>query len=238
VRQVPAYLIIGNGRVARHFCRYFDFIGISYTQWHRRLPVDDLLHLLPRTTHTLLLIRDDAIEAFSKTHLSDYTGLKIHFSGALTLSGVHGAHPLMTFGAEMYGLEKYQSIPFVVDRGAPDFETLLPGLANAHVRLDPQDKAKYHALCVMAGNFSCLLWQNLFNGLEKDFNIPSDIAHPYLRQQTENLLKDHATALTGPLARGDTVTMARNLAALKDDPFQIVYESFVQAFKGIREKAI
>ena len=237
MRQVPTYLIIGNGRVARHFCRYFDFLGISYTQWHRRLPVADLARVLPDATHILLLIRDDAIEGFSKAHLSDCAALKIHFSGALTVAGGHGAHPLMTFGTEMYGIEKYQSIPFVVDRGAPDFATLLPGLANTHVRLDPQDKAKYHALCVMAGNFSCLLWQKLFDCLEKDFNIPVDIAHPYLRQQTENLLKDHVSALTGPLARGDTATIARNLAALKDDPLQAVYESFVQAYKGIREKA-
>ena len=128
-------------------------------------------------------------------------------------------------------------IYFILDRDAPDFADLLPGLPNAHARLDTAQKAKYHALCVMAGNFSCLLWQKLFDTLQSDFDIPATAAGPYLKQQTENLLADYQTALTGPLARGDTATIARNMAALKDDEFQAVYHAFVEAYKGKQEKA-
>jgi len=237
MRQVPTYLIIGNGRVARHMCRYFESLDIPYTQWHRQMPQSALAPLAAQASHILLLIRDDAIESFAATHLAAADALKIHFSGALHAAGIYGAHPLMTFGAELYAPEKYRDIHFIIDADAPDFADLLPGLPNAHARLDPAQKAKYHALCVMAGNFSCLLWQKLFDTLQSEFDIPAAAARPYLSQQTENLLADYAAALTGPLARGDAATIARNLAALKGDEFQPVYQAFVTAYTGKQEKA-
>lgn len=237
MRQVPAYLIIGNGRMARHMCHYFKSLGISYTQWHRQEPVHKLAPLVVAASHILLLIRDDAIESFARAHLAQSDAVKIHFSGALTAAGIYGAHPLMTFGETLYAPEKYRDVFFVVDDNAPDFATLLPGLPNAHARLSRADKAKYHALCVMAGNFSCMLWQKLFDTLQNEFDIPAKAAHPYLQQQTDNLKADHTAALTGPLVRGDTATMARNIAALRDDPFQAVYHAFIEAYKEKREQA-
>jgi predicted short-subunit dehydrogenase-like oxidoreductase (DUF2520 family) len=133
----------------------------------------------------------------------------------------------MTFNTGLYGLDKYQSIPFVVDATAPPFAALLPGLPNPHVTLAPELKAKYHALCVLSGNFSCLLWQKFFAALESEFHLPVSTAHPYLRQQMENLLTDYTTAFTGPLARGDRETIEKNLKALEGDPFQRIYQSFV-----------
>lgn len=237
MRQVPTFLIIGNGRVARHLCHYFKSLDISYTQWHRQMPVSDLAPLAVAASHILLLIRDDAIESFAQTHLSDVDAVKIHFSGALNARGIYGAHPLMTFGSDLYAPEKYRDIHFIIDSDAPDFADLLPGLPNPHARIDKTQKAKYHALCVMAGNFSCLLWQKLFDTLQSEFDIPAAAALPYLSQQTENLIADYHTALTGPLARGDTATISRNITALKDDDFQAVYHAFVEAYKRKQEKA-
>lgn len=243
MRQVPAYLIIGNGRVARHLARYFSLLKIKkFACWDRSQPVSRLHELAAGATHILVSISDDAIEPFIREHLFHYGAKKIHFSGSLVTRLAHGAHPLMTFGPKLYDLDKYLSIPFVVDAKAPPFGELLPGLKNPHVRLRPEQKAKYHALCVMAGNFSCLLWQKLFESLHDEFRIPPHTADMYLRQQTENLLGDFARALTGPLARGDQETIRRNLKALDGDPFQAVYQAFVKAYSlkqldRIREKA-
>ena len=144
----------------------------------------------------------------------------------------HGAHPLMSFSKNLYGFDQYQSIPYILDHDAPAFESLFPGLPNQHVRLHKSSKAKYHALCVLSGNFSCLLWQKLFSCFEKEFNIPSAIAYPYLLQQTQNLLTDPKSALTGPLVRGDNYTIEKNIAALEQDPFQEVYRSFVACYQN------
>lgn len=236
MRQVPAYLIIGNGRVARHMACYFDFLGISCTLWHREMDADKLRRFAEAATHILILIRDDAIADFAQFHLADTRAVKIHFSGAAVVDGVYGAHPLTTFGPDLYGAEKYKSIPFIIEEDAPAFADLLPGLANTHARIKKNDKAKYHALCAMAGNFSCLLWQKLMRDFESDFGLPPETAHVYLRQQTENLLADPAAALTGPLVRGDRVTVQKHLSALKGDPFHDVYQSFIAAYDGTKEK--
>lgn len=229
--QVPAYLIIGDGRVARHVRHYLSLLGVSHDTWHRAQPLTDLASRLATATHILVLIKDDAIALFVQEYLSNTTAQKIHFSGALVMPGAVGAHPLMTFGQDLYTLEKYKSIPFVLDEGAPDLATLLPGLPNPFAYLPFSQKAKYHAMCVLAGNFSCLLWQKFFSTLENDFSMPVNIGLPYLLQQTENIARDYKTALTGPLARGDAATLQKNIDALTGDAFQAVYQSFVDAYR-------
>ena len=242
MRQVPKYLIIGSGRVARHMSHYFSLLKIKkYTGWDRSQPLELLHKQAADATHILVAIKDAAIEPFLDEHLAHYGVIKIHFSGSLVTKKAHGAHPLMTFGPEIYTLEKYLGIPFVVDAKAPSWKILFPHLHNPNVRLSAADKAKYHALCVMAGNFSCLLWQKLFDSLHDEFKIPPHTADMYLRQQTENLLGNYKTALTGPLARGDHETIKKNLKALDGDPFQSVYQAFVKAYSfkqldKIREK--
>jgi predicted short-subunit dehydrogenase-like oxidoreductase (DUF2520 family) len=235
MRQVPRYLIIGDGRVARHFQYYFSLLHLSYTAWHRAQPIEKLQKSIPQATHILILIKDHAIDTFCETYLQNTTALCIHFSGSHISSYAFGAHPLMTFHHDKYTLDDYLAIPFVVDHDAPEFERLLPGISNKNIRLNKLAKAKYHALCVMSGNFSCILWQKLFASFEEEFNMPSTFAHPYLRQQTQNLLSDAKSALTGPLVRNDNATIQKNITALENDPFQEIYLSFVECYKKISE---
>lgn len=227
MRQVPEYLIIGHGRVARHFLHYFSLLNIPAAHWHRGLPPS----ALQDAARILVLVSDGAIESVIDAHLQGREGVKIHFSGALTTPKAFGAHPLMTFGPDLYTLEKYRGIPFITDDDAPPFAELLPGLPNPHARLSPALKAKYHAMCVMSGNFTCILWQKMFATMQNEFGIAPELAHPYLRQQTENLASDYKSALTGPLARGDAVTIRKNIAALEGDAFQNVYKSFVKVYE-------
>jgi predicted short-subunit dehydrogenase-like oxidoreductase (DUF2520 family) len=137
----------------------------------------------------------------------------------------------MTFGQELYDLVAYQQIPLLIDHDAPELTALLPGLNNPHQHLHTSKKTQYHALCVLAGNFSCMLWQKLFTDFEQALNLPKELAHPYLKQQMQNLLTAPESALTGPVVRQDQKTIAKNLQALTDDPFQEVYESFVSCYQ-------
>jgi predicted short-subunit dehydrogenase-like oxidoreductase (DUF2520 family) len=58
--------------------------------------------------------------------------------------------------------------------------------------------------------------------------LGEDVLEPYLRQVLHNFLTSPATALTGPLARGDQGTIARNLQSLQGDALQPLYQSFVK----------
>ena len=138
----------------------------------------------------------------------------------------------MTFSNAFYSLEQYQSIPFVIDENAPALFSELP---NPQVRLSSHLKARYHALCVLAGNFSCLLWQKLFSDFKDVLHLSPGIAHPFLKQQMQNLIDQPEKALTGPLVRGDHMTLKKNIDALDGDPFQAIYNSFITCYHKMKE---
>lgn len=228
MRQVPQYLIVGNGRMARHCQHYFQLLELSYLTWSRREnSKHELKQLCQRATHILLLISDDAIANFIQLHNCLATKILIHFSGSLVLDNCYAAHPLMTFNEQLYELEKYQAMPFIVSQQAPDFTHLLPGVPNQHYRIPDQDRAYYHALCVMSGNFTTTLWQKLLSELQQRWDIPPEAAYPYCQQITENLLSNWQQALTGPISRGDHKTIESNLTALKADAFHAVYRAML-----------
>jgi 2-dehydropantoate 2-reductase len=235
MRQVPVLEsvplgIVGDGRVARHFSYYFELLGLPFRSWSRRVSSPSPLEALGACRTVLLLIRDSAIPSFVDAWPALRSKRLVHFSGSLVTPVAEGAHPLMSFGPALYDLRTYRAIPFAVDPCGTPLTELLPGLPNPSFAIAARERPYYHALCVMAGNFSTLLWQKLFNELETRFGVPASVAHPYLERLAANLLADAPNALTGPLSRGDAPAIAANLAALDGDPFRDVYAAFVRAY--------
>jgi 2-dehydropantoate 2-reductase len=235
MRQVPEYFIIGNGRMAKHFCHYLDLLGIKYGQWSRNSKNSNLELEVAPYKRILLLISDNSIIPFIKNNpclnncLNKNNKLIIHFSGQLHTQLAVGMHPLMTFSHDLYPLATYKQITFITETSQYDFNYLLPGIENKHYTIPNNLKSFYHSLCVLSGNFTCILWHKFFHELENTFKLPKQIADLYLEQIASNLKSNHKTALTGPLARGDKNTIQANLASLEGDPFQKVYSAFVEA---------
>jgi 2-dehydropantoate 2-reductase len=235
MRQVPGAVtpigIVGSGRLARHFSHYLQLLGIPVRTWSRGEPQTDPVDTLAGCRTVLILIRDDQIVPF----IDAWPGLRdrrlVHCSGSLVADAAEGAHPLMTFGPDLYDLDVYRRMPFILEQGRTPFDELLPGLPNPWFAIPARDRPHYHALCVLAGNGSTLLWQKLFAELESRFGIPAAAAQPFLEQITANLVRDPANALTGPLSRGDLDTIAANLAALDGDPFQAVYRTLARTYE-------
>ncbi len=224
--QNQRYLIVGSGRTARHFAYYFQTLKLNFGTWDRTWAISYFQEQLQHSTHVLLLISDSAIESFFREHLQEFKGVVVHFSGALEIPGVESAHPLMTFAADLYPAETYPRIPFVTT-SYREIRDLLPGLANPISRIHPDQKAYYHALCVMSGNFTTLLWQKMHQGL-KELGLPDGVESVYRQQIFANLAGNLEQALTGPLARKDRATLARNYQALKNDAYKEIYRAFVK----------
>ena len=223
------YLIIGNGRLASHFKKYFDLSGITYQTWWRDAPFT-LPLLLRSTKKVLLLISDDAIENFLLDHRAkDNQPIWIHCSGSIDTPLAENVHPLMTFGDQLYSLATYQKIPFITTNGRPCFQELFPDLINPNSSIPSQKRLLYHAWASMAGNFSSLLWSTYFERLEEEFGFDRHLATPYLDQIFANI-KSSTNPITGPLSRGDTQTITRHLQSLEHDDFKTVYSAFVEAF--------
>lgn len=242
MRQVPpAYTLIGDGRMARHFAHYLTLLEIPFLQWSRRADPHyaQLPAVLQQSQRLLVLIRDDAIAPFIEQHVSAHSvELTLHFSGVLSLPNVIGAHPLMSFGPDLYPLSHYQTIPFMFDVEDHDvaWSDCLPGLPNPTYFIPREDKPLYHALCVLSGNFTIMLWQKAMQEFQRQWQIPSQALQPYLQRICQNLIEDPRNALTGPLSRGDHETVAKNIDALAGDPYHSVYRAFKQAYSASLEE--
>ena len=243
MKTTPHYALLGGGRLARHLRHYLQLEGLPVSGWARDPRCDLNTHELPdaearlrttvaEATHVVLLVSDDGLTPLLKRYPWLHGHRLVHCAGALSLPGVTGAHPLMTFGRELYDLDTYRAIPFVVEQDSR-LEAVLPGLPNPSFSLATEHKALYHALSVMAGNFPQLLWQRLVERLDEDLELPAEVFRAYLHQAVDNLLDDPQGALTGPLARGDAATQARNLAALGDSSLADLYRTFVE-FHGVQ----
>lgn len=234
MRQVPAftsYLLLGDGRMARHAALYLKFLELPFVTWTRSEGSEALVSRAHGVSHVLVLVSDRSIDALLREHPVLREKTCVHFSGSVMTELAVGAHPLMTFTEKPYSLDEYRRIPFVLEKGRGEMTELLPGLPNPSYAIDAKSKAVYHALCVMAGNFTVLLWEKVFSAFSTRFGLPKAVLIPYLERISKNLAeaKPGESVLTGPLVRGDRATIEANLDSLAGDPFADVYRAFVSA---------
>ena len=103
------------------------------------------------------------------------------------------------------------------DRALDAGEQLAGALGMHPVRLAPGGKAAYHAGAVIASNYVVVL-ASLAEGLARRAGVPPAEARalylPLMQGTVANLALGPASALTGPVRRGDAATVRRHLAAL------------------------
>jgi hypothetical protein len=226
-------LVVGSGRVATHFLHYFKLKGMPCANWNRKQHSEsELRRRLAETSIVLLLIGDSAIEEFRDANLCEFKGPVVHFSGSLNVAGIESFHPLMTFGPVLYSDEFYERI-FFAGASEKRFRALFPHLPNPVFELKNENKALYHALCVMSGNFPQILWQACLSAFN-DLQVPNEAVSLYLQRNLENFLTNPAQSLTGPLARKDRGTIERNLNALPEN-LRPLYQAFVDYYLPSRK---
>ena len=229
--NTPTYGLIGRGRVAAHMAHYLELEDRAVLTWHRG---DDVAAemALESAEVVLLAVSDDSIETVLRRNPTLGDRPVVHFSGSLVVDGADGMHPLMTFGPELYDLDTYRAIPFVTDRGGRTFAEIFPGLVNPTWTIEPELKPLYHALCVIAGNFTTLSWVKAMEDFEARLGLPASALRPFLERTAANTLERGAAALTGTLARGDSGTLDRDLEALAGDPYHEVYRAYARSITG------
>lgn len=163
----------------------------------------------------------------------------VHLSGArgieaLAPARAHGArvaaaHPLMTFtrgdgGAGGPSADLFAGCAWALEAGDEEtrflLERLVAALRGTSVTLSARDRVPYHISAVLASNYvvallgaATRLWSAF--GVSQDEALRSLL--PLLRAAVEKLAAEGLPdALTGPLARGDTGTVAAHLAWLDD----------------------
>lgn len=215
------FLIVGRGRLAKHLKQYFSYLNYSFCEWHKDSN-ENFLDLAIESEIILLAISDDSIADFYDKNAAFLTTKTwVHFSGSLYHPQILGVHPLMTFSNTLYAQDFYEKIHLTIDRPIFQMGGLKDLFKNPLSYIPQEQKAFYHALCVMAGNFPQVIWKQCEEDF-KNLNVPNAAIALYLGRVTENFLQENSP-ITGPLVRKDFKTVKNNLASLKGHTLHPLY---------------
>jgi predicted short-subunit dehydrogenase-like oxidoreductase (DUF2520 family) len=145
-----------------------------------------------------------------------------HCSGAtgLEVLGAHAdafaLHPLMTVPAG--GAAEFRGAGCAVagrtPRSLDAARELADALAMRSVEVADEDRAAYHAAASIASNFLVTL-EDAAERLAATAGVTREILAPLVLAAAGNWAERGADALTGPIARGDDATVARQRAAVQ-----------------------
>lgn len=147
-----------------------------------------------------------------------------HCSGATTLEALaphegFGLHPLMTFGGAATECSPFEGAGAAVAgttvRTLATARTLATLLGMEPFEITDEDRAAYHAAASIASNFLVTI-EDAAEVLLATTGTRRQLLLPLIRATVENWGADGRDALTGPIARGDHDTVARQRAAIAD----------------------
>ena len=107
-----------------------------------------------------------------------------------------------------------KAIAFACPEEGPSFDEIFPGAPNTNFKIADEDRARYHALAVISGNFASYLW----NETAKEFGAfgvkePDNVLGNYFSSIVARFAESPQSSMTGPLARRDRLTAGAPAAA-------------------------
>jgi predicted short-subunit dehydrogenase-like oxidoreductase (DUF2520 family) len=181
-------------------------------------------------------VPDDALAELDASLPFRAEQLVVYCSGARPLSVLARAHalgarvgclhPLQTFPERFAGRERFAGITCGVESSHAAGDAFLAqscaALGARTVSLRNVDRARYHASAVLASNYVIALHRAAAEAW-REAGLPEDGARSALAPLTHAAVDALARlplheALTGPIARGDTETIARHLRSLENIP--------------------
>ncbi len=146
---------------------------------------------------------------------------------ALACLGTHlpcgTLHPLLSVASPEQALRLLPGAHVGLE-GAPEAmqaaRSICTALGSTPFELPPgEDMGLYHAAAVMASNHAVALWNDARDLMQRAGLAPAQVGEvllPLLRSVVENVATEgYAGALTGPVARGDASTVARQIDLLR-----------------------
>lgn len=224
--------IVGAGRlggVLARALRAAGFVVLGPLRRGDKVPDADI---------AVLCVPDSAIAAVAFA-ARPHTRLIAHVSGATPLTDVDfSLHPLQTFtGTE--SPEVFRGIGVAVDGRTPEALEVAEQLARAlganPFRVDDTRRAEYHAAASFASNF-VLTVLDAAEHLAKGAGVDRAHLAPLVRRTVDNwAVSGAASALTGPIVRGDEETVARQRAASAN--YRELFDALTTTTRAIVERA-
>lgn len=221
-----------------------DFVGAGR-------PVETIEQLAPARLFVLAVPDDQIATCSERLAASGLTGpdsVVIHCSGALSSSvlqavaatgaAVASVHPIRSFADPAAVAAGFDGTCCGVEGDAVAMALLTPLLQRIGARLIPiraESKTLYHAAAVFASNYLVSVLavaQQAYVAAGIPAEVALELLTPLARESAENVFRlGPAAALTGPIARGDVATVARQLDAVQqwDTGYGQLYEQLAAA---------
>jgi len=188
----------------------------------------------------VIAVSDDAIEEVARDLVDHADAVPtVHISGAVSVAALD---PIATSGSQVGSFHPLQTMPDPVSgarqlRGAwigitaaqpfyEDLANLAESIGGRPFSLADESKPLYHAAAAASANFvlaSLAVAEDLFDAA----GVPLEAAIPLVDAIVENAFAlGPRAALTGPIARGDVATVAKQLDAVREKDPEL-YEQFV-----------
>jgi predicted short-subunit dehydrogenase-like oxidoreductase (DUF2520 family) len=213
--------IVGAGRVGTALAAALRAAGLPVEGPARRGEV-------PAGCDAIVLCVPDAEIPAAASAVAGAAPLVGHTSGATPLSALEpagaaafGLHPLQTFAT---GSESFAGAGCAIAGTTAEALAFAAGLARSlgmtPFELDDEGRAAYHAAASVASNFLVTLQaaaERIAAGAGLEPEAARALLLPLVRQTLDNLDRlGPATALTGPVARGDEETVAAQRRAVEE----------------------
>jgi predicted short-subunit dehydrogenase-like oxidoreductase (DUF2520 family) len=222
--------------------RAIEFIGKgSFCSSPSALPYADL---------TLISTPDDHIAetclALSKNGQLKPGNLVLHFSGSLTSEALNpvkelgcyvaSLHPMRSFANPEISVHQYSGTYCAVEGDAEavrQIRALFDAIGSISYEITKEKKSIYHAAGVFASNYLVTLSQQALACL-LEVGLDQDMAMGVITSLMQGTLLNLKTtssptlSLTGPIKRGDALTIQNHMRVLNDDR-QTLYSTLGQA---------
>lgn len=223
-------VIFGPGRVGRSFAAFATGLGHQATLVARNHAGADAA--IAAADLIAAAIPDDLIAPWFARWRHALSGKRaIHFSGARVIDGLPGYHPLYSFPTAPISIDAFGAIAIAREPGAAAFADILPGAPNPEFFVRNEDRAYYHALAVVSGNFAAHLWNETASAFAARLGPGAEGAlGAYFESVVARFRESPMASATGPVARRDAATVAANLEALNAEPrLRALYLAFLRS---------
>ncbi len=243
MRELDSIAVVGAGRLGTALAAALRAAGLSVSGPLRRERAVEAA-----TSLVLLCVPDGEIAAAAAT-VGGRDGLLVgHCSGATTLDPLAGheafsLHPLMTVPAGSPP-EAFRGAAAAVDGSTPRAlaaaRELAEHLGMRPMHVAPEDRAAYHAAASIASNFLVTL-EAAAERLAGTAGVDRAALAPLVRAAVDTWAELGAErALTGPIARGDEGTVARQREAVLERTPELapLFDALVEATRSLARSRV
>lgn len=245
--------------LARSFDAADYRIGGIYNRTHHKakllatdlntIAIDSVKDFASHCDLILLTVSDDAIEtiAYQLSKIDLNHKAVVHVSGAASLdvlrtvqnagAMVGSLHPAYPFSSVEVSIKGLHGATFAIESSHDVLRgwliAMVKVLHGKVIEIPIGKKAQYHAALAIASNYMVTLYavaQGLLMDISDDSEAVDGALDTLMSGTMQNLIEQGIPqALTGPLVRGDSGTLAHHLDALKDNV--LLYDTYINLAK-------